>query len=241
MKKTFCALGAAGTLAAALYLFSGPGPKALSASPSGSDAIPSVSSAVRGPASVAASGAARVLKAEPALEDRLLAEEEKESVKTYLRLLANYQDFKNAKELAQELKGAKLKPVIARDANKDTGELAMVRTEDALPGTRYFHAQVFEDGKGMSHAQHLSFEIRPGKDSMEVATSLIKQTFRDLGTPLMQREDYVMWRNRDGRIVSARRLDAEALKDNYFNAHSAEDVGTVWVTSEDDPEEGEES
>jgi hypothetical protein len=240
MKKAYLGFGAAGVLAAALYLSQGgtlSSPAAKSAQATGAVAA----HASRGPASLAAPTPVPVLKAVPPLEERPLAEEEKEAVKTYVRLLANYQSFGSAKELAKELKAAKLKPVIARDANKDTGELALVRTEDALPGTRYFHAQVFEDGKGMSHAQHLSFEIRPGKDSMEVATSLIKQNFRDLGTPLMQKDDYVMWRNRDGRIVSARRLDAEALRDNYFNAHSAEDVGTIWVTSEDDPEEGEES
>jgi len=238
MKKRYLALGGAGALAAALYLFTG--------SPLRSEQLAANEptrkvSANRGPASLASAPSAPVLHAVAALEDRPLGEDEKESVKTYLRLFANYQRIKSAKELAQELKAAKLNPVIARDANKDTGELAMVRTEDALPGTRYFHGQVFEDGKGMAHAQHLSFEIRPGKDSMEVATTLIKQNFRDLGTPLVQKDDYVMWRNRDGRIVSARKLDAEALRDNYFNAHSAEDVGTIWVTSEDDPEEAEES
>lgn len=241
MNKNYLAIGAAGVLAGALCFLGAAG----SARRPGQEILDTatvVSSAARGPASLAAPVAiAPVAAPGSPLANRPLSEEEKESVKTYLRLLAGYQDLKSAKELVQELKSAKLNPVLARDSNKDTGELAMVRTEDTLPGTRYFHAQVFEDGKGLSHAQHLSFEVRPGKDSMETATSLIKQAYRELGTPILQQEDYVMWRNRDGRIISARRLDADGLKDNYFNAHSPEDVGTIWITSEDDPEQGEES
>ncbi|RZA01514.1 MAG: hypothetical protein EOP11_17395 [Proteobacteria bacterium] len=238
MKKISLSLISAGALAAALYLGLSGGP-AVNARPAPTKTIATKKRGGRGLASVAAEPA--VLQAEASLEEKPLEPQEKESVKTFLQLLSNYQGFNNAKDLAGELKAAKLNPVIARDSNKDTGELAMVRTEDALPGTRYFHAQVFENGQGQSHAQHLSFEIRPGKDSMEVATSLIKQTFRDLGTPLMQRDDYVMWRNREGRIVSAKRMGLEDLRDNYFNAHSPEDIGTIWVTSEDDPEEAEES
>lgn len=88
--------------------------------------------------------------------------------------------------------------------------------------------------------QHLSFEVRPGKDSMDVATSAIKQTFWDLGPAVIETSDYVLWRNREGRVISAKRLGPDDLKDNYFNAHSPDDVGTIWVVSEDDPEEGDE-
>lgn len=201
------------------------------------DAVAQVASAPAAPSRAAGRGPASVASG---LADQPLAENEKEAVKTYLNVLANYREIGNAKALAAELARANLKPVVARDANKDTGELAMVRTDNTLPGTRYFHAQVFEDGKGAAHMQHLSFEIRPGKDSMDVATSAIRQTFRDLGQPLIQKDDYVLWRNRDGRVVSAKRLGPDDLKDNYFNAHSPEDVGTIWVVSEDDPEEGDE-
>jgi hypothetical protein len=198
-----------------------------------SDELPQIAAAPksgRGLASIAAPVATDDLHAP-------LSEAEKESVRTYLQILANQEEIgASTEKLLGELNKSGLKPAVARNSNPQTGAMAMVRTDNALPGTRYFHAQLFE-ADGAAHMQHVSFEIRPGADAMEAAVSLIKQTHRDLGNPIKESPGYTMWRNRDGRLVSARRMTEEDLKDNYFNAHGKEDVGTVWVVSEDDPEE----
>lgn len=187
---------------------------------------------------------ARILASTPNLEGKPLEESEKQAVDRLATLLASAERMKSSKELARELKRAGLRPVIGRDENPYTGRLDIVRTRDALPGTRYFHAQVFENGTDSegAFAQHVSFQVRPGKDSMDVALAAIRDTHRDLGNPEINRPDYVLWRTKEGRVVSAKRMTSEDLQGNLFNAQDpVGDVGTIWVVSEDDPEDEAES
>lgn len=172
------------------------------------------------------------------LVDQPLAENEKESISSLLELMAAKEKLgKDPQRLFDALGKAGLEPRAARDANEYTGAMLVVRTNNALPGTRYFHAQVFQDEGQPGHMQHASFEIRPGSDSMSTALSLVQKTHPQLGVPSILRDDYVLWKN-NGRVVSVKRLGADDL-DSHFNAHSAEDVGSVWVVSEDEPEHEE--
>jgi hypothetical protein len=167
-----------------------------------------------------------------------LAEEEKESINKILEILAAKEKLgKSPRELFSALGEAGLQPKAALDSNPYTGSLLTVRTNNALPGTRYFHAQVFQDKGLPGHMQHASFEIRPSPDGMKTALSLLKATHPHLGVPHIYRDDYVLWKT-NGRVVSVKRLAADELE-NHFNAHAPDDVGTVWVVSEDEPEHGE--
>ncbi len=198
----------------------------------GSETAASVSSSA---APTPAASAAAVATAEKAKAFPPLSEGEKKSIQTLTRLLAD-SEKRTPQQLAARLKTAGLQPQVVVDANPDTGKMTVTRTKNTLPGTRYFHAQIVETESGESLVQHMSFEVRPGPDSMVVATARVREMFPDLGTPNIQREDYLFWR-KDGRVVSLKRMNEEDLKHNYFNAHSKEDVGTVWVTIEIDPEE----
>jgi hypothetical protein len=164
-----------------------------------------------------------------------LAPGERAAVSTLLGLFHRANRVRHTEELLDSLRAAGLQPRVTEDENEDTGKMTVVRSENALPGTRYFHAQVFTDEKGQSHVQHQSFEIRPGPDSLRQALSLIRQNFPGLGRPVVQEEGYALWKTRDGRVISAKQLGPEDLEDNYYNAHTIEDVGTVWVIQEDDP------
>lgn len=181
----------------------------------------------RSPASVSAPSVS--------LGETPLAEEEKRSLAKLASLLARREKMA-PKDLYLALNGAGLHPVVTKDSNPETGTLLTVRTGNALPGTRYFHGQMFEDADGSSHLQHASFEIRPGSDSMTTARQLLDGAFGGLGKPLIERADYVLWRAGPGRVVSVKRLGADELQENIFNAHAPEDVGTLWVVSEDEPE-----
>jgi len=174
----------------------------------------------------------------PPLSEQPLGEEEKQSISDILQILAAKEKLgKSPKELFSAMGEVGLQPKAARDSNPYTGSLLTVRTNNALPGTRYFHAQIFQDEGAPGHMQHASFEIRPSSDGMKTALSLLKATHPQLGVPHIYRDDYVLWKT-NGRVVSVKRLGADEL-DNHFNAHAPEDVGTVWVVSEDEPEHGE--
>lgn len=186
----------------------------------------------RAPASTASPG-----ESDPSWSSIPLSEEEKHSALTLVKLQAGAESLNSSKTFVAALEQAHLVPSISRDSNPSTGTLEIVRTENALPGTRYLHAQFFEMGDQKNDLpQHISFEIRPGSDSMQVALEMIRKAYGDLGKPEMQTADYVLWRTKSRRVISAKRLNAEDLENSYFNAHSTADVGTIWVVNEIDPE-----
>ena len=175
--------------------------------------------------------------AEMPLAEKPLDEGEKRSLGALVDLLSQGERVgQNPRALFDALGRAGLQPVAARDSNPHTGTMWTVRTDNALPGTRYFHAQLY--GEDDTHMQHVSFELRPGADSMATAVDLVRQAHPHLGRPEIERDDYVLWKS-DGRVVSVKRLSGEELRGNVFNAHAPEDEGTVWVVSEDDPEASE--
>lgn len=241
MKKRY-ALAGVGVLAIGLALWLRPEPSPTVA-PTAAAAAPGIGQALT-PEEMDQALAALPPEREPASAQENIADQpldpvERESVDRLSRMLADAESMKSTRELTSELKRAGLKPVIGRDENPDTGRLDIVRTRDALPGTRYFHAQMFGDGK-TAFAQHLSFQVRPGKDSMDVALQAIQATHPGLGRPETQKDGLVIWRS-EGRVISARRMTAEDLADDHFNAQDpVRDVGTIWITSEDDPEDSDE-
>ena len=144
--------------------------------------------------------------------------------------------------LVSYLKATAQDPYLVKNANPYTGELTFVRTNSPFPGTRYFHAQYFSDKNNQPFAQHLSFEYKPGVDSMNQATAAIQQAFPHLG-PAKTREkgNFTEWDAGDGYTVWLRRLTSEDIRrsDDPYAVHTPDDVGTIVVAIEQNPEHGE--
>ncbi|MCO5141592.1 MAG: hypothetical protein M9962_00715 [Oligoflexia bacterium] len=139
--------------------------------------------------------------------------------------------------LLQNLKKLGLKPIVAQDFNPDTGKLVITRTENTLDGITNFHSQVFQEENQEALAQHTSFNIRPAKDSKEIATKLLEETFgASLGKPTFERPDFSQWNLPGGYVAWIKVMSAEDLKDDPFNAYDiTKDVGTLAVAIEQDP------
>lgn len=167
-----------------------------------------------------------------------LSPNEVESVTDFMSILVSHNaDGTTPAELVKQLERAGLTPETALDENPDTGKMVTVRTADSLPGTRYFHAQFFEDENGRMQAQHISFEVRPGPDSEEVAQNLVRKTFVGIGKPTTEREDgFREWKTKGCKTVWMKRLKKEDMVDHPFNAYEpARDEGTILVSQQEDP------
>ena len=153
-------------------------------------------------------------------------------------ITANMLDYtinqKDPLKLVQALTDAGLHPVIAKDSNDSTGKMQVIRTTDALNGTRYIHAQLFDAADGKSFVQHYSFEIRAGSDSLETATEFLQRKMTDT-KPSSRNENYISWKKNRYEIW-CQRMGPEDLKGDFDNAHDPKmDVNTVRCAVELDP------
>ncbi|MBC7464419.1 MAG: hypothetical protein H7256_00365 [Bdellovibrio sp.] len=135
-------------------------------------------------------------------------------------------------DLLRFLESTGQKPTVVNNSNADTGEMAIVRTGSPLPGTRYFHAQYFSDENKKSFVQHMSFELKSGGESMASAVAAVESNFKNLPAPATKTPDFMQWNLPNGQIVWIKKLAANDLKDNPFNAYTSDDVGTVRVAVE---------
>jgi hypothetical protein len=144
--------------------------------------------------------------------------------------------------LVSYLKVTAQDPYLVKNANPYTGELTFVRTNSPFPGTRYFHAQYFSDKNNQPFAQHLSFEYKPGADSMNQATAAIQQAFPLLGAAkTREKGNFTEWDAGGGYTVWLRRLTSEDIRrsNDPYAVHTPDDVGTIVVAIEQNPEHGE--
>lgn len=132
------------------------------------------------------------------------------------------------------IKTSGLLPKATVQENDDTGNMTTVRTSNSLVGTRYFHAQFFGGEKLKDFPQHISFEIRPGKDSLEVAGKMIEENFGAKAKLVESRSDYKRWKTEQGQVIWAKVMDAEDVEDSPINPRTKADIGAVWVAIEDD-------
>jgi hypothetical protein len=135
-------------------------------------------------------------------------------------------------DLVQYLESSQQEPQVARNSNPDTGEMVIVRTRNPLPGTRYFHAQYFSDENQQSFVQHMSFEFKPSPTALNEAVETLQKNFPDLPAPKTRNADFVQWSVPGGYVLWVKKMTAEELKDDPFNAYTADDVGTVRVAVE---------
>jgi hypothetical protein len=144
--------------------------------------------------------------------------------------------------LVSYLKATAQDPYLVKNANPYTGELTFVRTNSPFPGTRYFHAQYFSDKNNQPFAQHLSFEYKPGPDSMKQATAAIQQAFPHLGAAkTREKGNFTEWDAGGGYTVWLRRLTSEDIRrsNDPYAVHTPDDVGTIAVAIQQNPEHGE--
>ena len=176
-----------------------------------------------------------------------LTPQEKGSVHTMASTLFKFALTKTSpKFLIKELEAQGLKPVLGQDRNAYTGAMVTVRTEEALPGTRYAHAQYFQDGDKEPILQHYSIEIKPGPDSYETAhAELLQLSAQYAGnkyklTKIDENMEQVELPH--GYVAHIKKLNADDLRDNPINAHDLKaDVGTVRMAIELNPHSHEET
>jgi Na+-transporting methylmalonyl-CoA/oxaloacetate decarboxylase gamma subunit len=175
-----------------------------------------------------------VVTLEELSEFKGLDEKEKESLIEFSRLMQiQASTTGDYDQLVKQLKEKNLKPRVMNDGNQFTGEMTVVRTDSTIPGARYFHAQYFDDENGKKFIQHLSFEIKPSHDSFEATKYTIAKTFGIEGTPKYEKDGYILWDTKDGKVLWVKKLEAEDLKNVPFNAYDAsKDVGTIRVATE---------
>jgi hypothetical protein len=138
----------------------------------------------------------------------------------------------DVEELKDSLIDKGLKLTIANDSNEHTGSMSIIRTKNTLPGTRYFHAQIFKDENGDSFVQHMSFEYRPGKYAFEQAVASTKVQFKLNRNPDVSTKDFASWSLDSGHTVWIKKMGLEDLKNDPFNAYTDADVGTIKVAKE---------
>ena len=136
------------------------------------------------------------------------------------------------KRLLEDLQKSGQQPLVARDANPDTGEMLIVRTKSPLPGTRYFHAQYFTGNDGERFVQHMSFEYKPGPDAMAEAVAAVKSHFPNLSAPMVETAEYVKWTLDRDYIVWVKKMTMDDLKNDPFNSYSHSDDGTIRIAVE---------
>jgi len=132
-------------------------------------------------------------------------------------------------ELVHYFEEEKLEPEMSQTSNEYTGTMMMIRTQKSIPGVRYFHAQYMGDDPEHTFLQHFSYEFRPSPNSMERATQSAEGTFKLSNKRIHRDGDFITYDiGEEGQYeLSIEKADWESLKDDPYNAHSKEDVGTV--------------
>lgn len=126
-------------------------------------------------------------------------------------------------------------PFMVQDAEVGLDGLIIVRTQKPFTGTRYFHAQYFYNENRAPYLQHMSFEFRPGSDSMQRAVEAISSHTERVGEPYMRTDDFVAWRLEPPLQIYVKRLDCMDLEFHPYNAYSQRDIGTIKIAVEIDP------
>jgi hypothetical protein len=131
-----------------------------------------------------------------------------------------------------------MRPVLAQDKNRYTGELDQIRTRNPMPGTRYFYAQFSGTGRNRT-LNNISFDFEPSHSALSDVKSSLTSTFQVVSPPVRERNDFVQWELANGYTLWAKRLQWKDMRRNPMNAYKKSDVGTIRVTMEMDQDEGE--
>lgn len=157
---------------------------------------------------------------------------ERASLQTMAQTLARaIQPNAKQADLMRALNSLKMEPKITQDKNAYTGDMDIVRANNPLPGTRYFHAQYFGDAHTEKFVQHMSFEFKPGPNAVNEAVAAAQAAFK-VGAPNEKRGAFSQWELSDGYCLWISPLNKNDIKDNPFNAYTEKDIGSVRMAVE---------
>lgn len=170
-----------------------------------------------------------------ALRNTPLNEKEIKSVTRLSGLLGQVAGVTNSsvQGMINKIKSLGLVPDKSVDENPYTGRMTMIRTSNALPGTRYLHVQMPGMNPKDEFVQTISFQIRPGKDSFSQALELMKKSLPAGSQIKQQSEDFVQWSipgAKEARVEVLNTMDQ--LRASKYDAVSKDDIGAVKVTVE---------
>jgi hypothetical protein len=161
-----------------------------------------------------------------------IPEEHKESLILNTQILKDFAVRQTRSDiLIEKLRELEAGPLVMNDENPYTGSMKVVRTRSPFPGTRYFHAQYFDNNENEEFVQHMSFEFRPGEQSFEAAKKAINKTF-NLDNPLEDKKGFISWRHGRDYVIWIKKMQESDMIDDPFNAYSKEDIGTIRVAKE---------
>ncbi len=146
----------------------------------------------------------------------------------------------NTLSYTNAIKALGLKPSPIVDENPYTGRMTILRTENALEGTRYLHIQLSGNSAKDEVAQHTSFQLRPGADSFQKAVSVVEKNLPKAAKIKESGEQYRSWILPECYEARVHAMDMDDLQSSKYNAVSKEDIGTINVVLEQDPHCGEE-
>lgn len=160
----------------------------------------------------------------------------RKSINSILKLMFEQSGKASPEDLLTQLRLLNLAPLSSSDSHSVLGRMLTIRTANALPGTRYLHAQFQDDENGQLNLQHMSFEIAAGENSLQEAVQLAQLGFKNLGQPIVNDTNLIMWDLADGMTFWVQKMSREDLEDDVINPHTIEDVGTVRIVVEQNPE-----
>ena len=164
-----------------------------------------------------------------------IPENERESLLFFADALNDFTgEEASMEQLIDRLKTKNIEPFIMKDENAYTGSMEVVRTQKVIPGTRYFHAQYFSDGgseNGEKTLHHMSFEFRPGENSIDGVKAAFMKTFGLTGKPVLEKDGFVSWK-KGPYTLWINTQSKEDMANDPFNAYDDKDVGTIRAAVE---------
>ncbi|MCJ8275533.1 MAG: hypothetical protein HRT44_08810 [Bdellovibrionales bacterium] len=159
-----------------------------------------------------------------------LAAKEERALESMVEMLSiQIKPTSTIRRMLLELQHRGLEPVVQDDSNPHTGRLYVVRTNNSLPGTRYFHAQYYDDAHQKAFLQHMSFEFRPGPGAQQKVIKVIQEKFPNLGEPTFQNDSFTAWKVDKNYHFWVKTMDEYDLVSDEYSAYSKRDVGTIKV------------
>jgi hypothetical protein len=158
--------------------------------------------------------------------------ESQHSIATMALAMAEFSDSaRRPEDFVKFLKEQGLKPVMVTDPVEGMNDLAIIRTQNSLPGIRYIHGQ-FDNDDGDMSLQHMSFELPKGPTTRADALALI-QKIMPLGQPVEGTDESMTIFRKNGYVIWLKELAVEDMKGDPFNAYDySADVGNVRVAIE---------
>lgn len=161
-----------------------------------------------------------------------------QEIKSVSRLTSFFGKLSTAKTssvqgVVNNIKALGLTPQKTIDENPYTGRLTIIRTANALQGTRYLHVQMPGINPKDEFVQHMSFQIRPGKDSFDKAVAMMQKSLPKGSKIQEQSSEFVKWSIEGGKEARVEILNTmDQLHSSKYDAVSKDDLGTVKVTVE---------